>query len=190
MILRTLCPVLLIIFATSLACGQSLQIRAGANYSTVTGEDLKFHPGFYGGIQKDLPLANKRITFQPGIFYSRQSTQTEAHRYTFHYIQVPAMVNFKIGENGGILLGPQAGLLFHATNKARIGNDSNTPATSRYNSIALSLGAGPYVQASDRLRVELRCMVDVLSIGVSGSDNHMVLFQLGLAWAVKKTEAE
>ena len=189
MILR-LCPVLLIVFATSLAYGQSLQIRAGANSSTVTGDDLKIHAGFYAGIQKDLPLSNKRITFQPGIFYSRQATQTELRRFTFHYIQVPAMFNFRIGEKGGLLVGPQAGLLFHATDKTLTGNANNAPTTSQYNSIALSLGAGPYVQASEQLRIELRCMVDALSKGVGGSGDHMVLLQLGLAWAIKKTEAE
>jgi hypothetical protein len=165
-----------------------MQIRAGVNLSTVTGGEYNFHPGFYAGIQKDLALSKERITFQPGIYYSLQTTQSDDFRVAFHYLQVPAMFNFKFQKSGGILFGPQLGMLLHSTSKALDGGD-RIPITPQLNVIALSLGGGPYIKVSERCKLEFRINVDVLNVDRTSGAN-MISLQGGLAWLLSKAESE
>jgi len=189
MTLRVAFCFFMIACAASAAYCQPMQLRAGVNLSTVTGGEYDFHPGFYAGIQKDLALSKERMTFQPGIYYSLQTTQTEGLRLTFHYVQVPAMFNYRFQKNGGILFGPQLGLLLHARSKLINGN-LDVPVTSLLKAVALSLGGGPYIDISKQLKVEFRINVDVLSIDRSTSGYNMVLLQGGLAWLLSKPEAK
>lgn len=191
MILRIACFIGLT-FAASMANCQPLQLRAGMNYSSIVDDsDTKFHAGFYAGIQKDLALSRERITFQPGIFYSLQTTQRlDYERFSFHYIQVPALFNFRIAEHGGLLAGPQVGLLLHATGKFLDGKSDPVPLTSDYSSVSLSLGVGPYAEIDDHFKIELRAMYDVLGLSRNGNASNMLLLQLGLVYAFTKTKAE
>jgi hypothetical protein len=175
-------------FLATLAHAQPLQVRFGLNYSSISGDDFQYRPGFYAGIQKNVQLSttSDKVTFEPGIYYSLQATQTKSSRTTFHYLQVPMMFNFKLGEHVGLLIGPQPGMMFRATEKNLIGKATTDPVTPSFNSIALSIGGGPYVQINDQFRIEVRGMVDILGMGMVGSDNPMVLFQFGMVYTFTK----
>lgn len=180
---------LLFVVCSSIAHSQSLQLRGGLNYSTITSAEFKYQTGFYAGIQKEFPLSSERIQFQPGIYYSLQPTKDPALRYLFHYIHVPAFFNFKIGENAGLLAGSQASLLFHATRK-EINNGDTEPFTARLNTIGLSLGGGVYVNASSNVKVELRFTRDILPVGRGKGDDYWARFQLGVVWSISKSSDE
>jgi hypothetical protein len=166
-----------------------MQMRAGVNLATISGSVYSFHPGFYVGIQKDLPLSRERLTFQPGIYYSLQTTQSDVLRLTFHHVQVPAMFNLKFRKNGGIVFGPQLGMLLHATSK-QLNGDDKIPVTPRFNTIALLLGGGPYVNINEQIKLELRINIDALNVDRSTTGENMISLQGGLVWLLSKPDAE
>jgi hypothetical protein len=178
---------LLLIALSGVVNAQSIQVRAGASYTTLfgtTGIDYTFRPAFYFGIQKDLKLSD-RVAFQPGIHYSLQGGNAGGLRVALHYIQVPMNFNFRFGEKGGFTAGPQVGVLTSAKGKTKSGGKHELGTG--LNVIAAGLTAGPYVKVTPRLLVDLRLFMDLMDVDPSSvySVNNFVI-QCGVTWSLHK----
>ena len=95
-------------------------LKAGANFSTLTGEQtggLKRTTGFYGGVFYNARI-NGVFSFQPELVYSGQGTQViNGETWRLNYLNVTGL--FRYNHPSGIFLGtaPQFGLLLNAKGK-------------------------------------------------------------------------
>jgi hypothetical protein len=192
-LLRTSCALLLAMWWATDSNAQSLQIKGGLNYATVTGDtDYKFAPRFYIGVAKDIRLSNY-VSFQPELFYSLQGTRTGDSPglgldYYYHYIQMPLYFNFSIGKKAGLLWGPQIGLLSRANLKTSRGDKFVT--TPFMNPFEIQVGGGPYVKVNERLKIELRIAIGITRIDRDDDRLRNFVLQTGVAWQINKPVKE
>ena len=140
-------------------------------------------------MSKDVTLS-RVVIFQSGIYYSLQGNQTDISRNRYHYLQLPLLLNFSADpRQGGFTIGPQFGVLSRATMNYDDGPMGSVLPLAR--AVDVSLAAGPYFELTERLRLELRGVVGLTNIAADPDDRgvHLV-FQAGLAWAVKPNQSE
>ena len=105
-----------------------LGIKAGTNFSTLTGLSDEISDMF-GGLNKMgfgvhvggfLEYAfNERFSLHPEILYSRQGTDLDGHLlkvsisgyYSLNYINIPILLKVNIAEGLSVEIGPQVGFL-------------------------------------------------------------------------------
>lgn len=171
---------------------QSLQVKGGFNYATVTGDsDYRFATGFYFGVGKDLRLS-KYVSFQPELIYSLQGAKTGTNlrpwRYYYHYIQMPLYFNFSVGKKIGLLWGPTIGLLSRA--KVHTDQGDEFVITPFMNPFEIQIGGGPYFNVNDRLKIELRIAIGVTRIDRDDDRLRNFGLQPGLVWMITKPPSE
>lgn len=187
-LLKAACVVSLVVWWVTDSTAQSLAVKGGLNYATLTGPgNNSFRPGFYFGLSHDISLS-KHVSFQPEILYSLQGTYREPTRYYYHYVQLPLYFDFKIGEKGGLLWGPQIGVLARAnTRDTRNEGLSILPMMKPFD---ISIGGGPYAKISDRVKAELRISFGVVEISRENESIRNLLIQVGASWAINKRDDE
>ncbi|MBU2997969.1 PorT family protein [Cellulophaga baltica] len=115
------------LFAQSWSDEFQLGVKAGANLSTVTGDDSS-DPGhrtsFYAGLLAEAPITEK-LSLQPEVFYSRQGFDINDNpngsdtEYQLDYIQVPVLLKVYLVDGLNIQAGPQFGF--------KVNEDINIP---------------------------------------------------------------
>jgi Outer membrane protein beta-barrel domain len=101
-------------------------IKAGVNFSTITGDDaqdVKTLVGFYAGFFYNV-LINEMFSFQPELVYSGQGAKfedTDNARLKLNYLLLTALFRYNTQSGFFIGTGPQFGLLLSAKVK-----DDNT----------------------------------------------------------------
>jgi len=114
---------IIVVFATALtaySANAQWGVKAGANFSTLTGEQtggLKRTTGFYGGIFYNARI-NSIFSFQPELVYSGQGTEViRIEKWRLNYLNVTGL--FRYNHPSGIFVGsgPQFGLLLNAKGK-------------------------------------------------------------------------
>lgn len=171
----------------TLALAQSVDVRAGINMATVTGEPrYTFMPAYYLGLAKDLSIS-KHVSFRPEVYYSLQGAHRDEERLWLHYVQMPLFFNFDVSEKVGIAWGPQIGLM----TRANLRNDAREtyPALVVMNKFEVEVGGGPYYKINERLRVELRVLIGVTEYHHDDGLRNLVL-QGGVAWSINKLPSE
>lgn len=184
---------LVALLAPSLSTAQSFRVKGGANFGSVIGEDApddkSLFVGFYLGIAKDFQLS-KKIQFQPGMVYSLQGYRWGGNiSNRFHFVQMPLNFMFNIGENGGIMAGPQLCVLTRAVSR-NVDTDGKYIMTPLIRNVTVALGAGPYIHINDRATLELRAVVDLSKFDGAESLMNLLCVQAGLSFSFNKPETE
>lgn len=133
-------------FSLTAASAQlKLGIKAGANFSTITGEDygtVKMIAGFNAGILASIPL-NSKFSLQPEFMYSGQGAQSTEAGVTGtlhnHYMNIPVLIKYNNPTGIFVETGPQLGLLLSAQFKFPDFSENEKP---NYKSTDLSWAFG------------------------------------------------
>lgn len=164
-----------------------LLVKGGPGICNVIGDDApddkSFFLGFYLGVARDFQLS-KKVQFQPAMIYSLQGYHWgNSSVDRFHYLQMPLNFKFGIGKQGGIMVGPQFGVLTKAS--AEIAG-SKFNITSAIKTLTVSFGAGPYVRAGDRVTLEARAVIDLSNFDRAGSYIQLFVVQAGVSVLINK----
>jgi hypothetical protein len=142
--------ILAIVFLAGITClsaNAQIQfgVKAGANFSTLTGSDangVKTKVGFQGGVLAGIPLAGS-FSLQPEVNYSMQGAKaTEVGMdYTLaqNYLNVPVLFKYKHESGFFAETGPQIGFLMSAK---VTGDGTNVNVKSDYKSTDFSWAFG------------------------------------------------
>lgn len=118
-------------FSGALAQQSQFGIKAGVNYSTLSGNDMgetDYLPGFHAGLIAEFKLSPK-FALQPELLYSLEGAESsldmEIDEFFFSseqklklgYINLPVMAKFYVSEDFSFQAGPQVGYLVSAKNE-------------------------------------------------------------------------
>ena len=111
---------------------QSVQlgIKAGANYSNVTGSNLKTSPivNYHAGLVAKIGIS-KGLSFQPELLYTTQGASYDTaltdYKNELGYIVIPAMLQIHLSKSISLDMGPQVGFLLSEKNNFDV-QKSNT----------------------------------------------------------------
>jgi len=123
------------ILTFSFASAQDIKfgVKAGANFSTLTGDavadDVEMKPGFHAGGLVEIKFTDK-LSLQPEVLFSLQGAKTSDRfddglgniertesKVNLSYINVPVMLKFYPVKGFFIQAGPQVGFLVSAKSK-------------------------------------------------------------------------
>jgi hypothetical protein len=113
---------LLILLVTFISINLSAQtyfgFKVGANFANFVGdvENNAIKPSFHVGGVAEIQITDV-FSVQPEILFSMQGYQDKDDsliKYNYHYVNVPLMVKYFVGENVSIDAGPQVGLLLYS----------------------------------------------------------------------------
>lgn len=93
---------------------QRFGVKGGLNYSTVSGDNYSYKPGFHVGIFALFNLA-ENIKLSPEIVYSGQGAKSSGGQFDYNYVNVPVLVNIHETKHIFFQLGAQFGFLTSAT---------------------------------------------------------------------------
>lgn len=174
--MKKLYLLLLTVFSLAAADAQvQFGVKAGANFSTLTGdnsEGIKTKVGFHAGALVSLPLFNE-FSLQPEVVYSGQGYKFSGSGFTGtgsnSYVNVPVL--FKYNNPTGFFAetGPQVGFLISA--KAKMDGQDNVDTKDAYNSVDFSWALG------------IGYLIKPMNIGID------VRYNLGLSNVVKDSNA-
>ena len=93
------------------ANAQGFGIRAGANFSDITGTgfDTKVKTGLYVGVFKEIPLVKSLLFVQPEIQYSQEGFDSDIENVEIDYISVPILAKVYALKLLSFETGPQFG---------------------------------------------------------------------------------
>ena len=150
------------------SCAQSIGVRGGVGYSTlsggkISGSEIKGRGGFYAGAFAELPILGV-LAVQPEVSYSEQGARwsldeggkTNSVQLKTSYINVPLLAKVRIG-NMALLVGPQLGILT-GTPAHELSLSGTTVKLSRdtFAAFDFSLGAGLEFTVAKGLFLDLR----------------------------------
>jgi hypothetical protein len=112
--MRSLKILLLSIFVAAVsmtAKAQGFGVRAGANFSDITGTglDTKVKTGLYVGVFKEIPLVKSLLFVQPEIQYSQEGFDNDFQDVKIDYISFPIMAKVYALKLLSFETGPQFG---------------------------------------------------------------------------------
>ncbi|WP_306353877.1 porin family protein [Flavobacterium sp. '19STA2R22 D10 B1'] len=96
----------------------SFGVKAGANFSTVTGgsfnESPDYKTGFHAGLVAEIPIADNIFSIQPEVLYSTQGFKSNdallgKSEYKLDYITVPVLAKLYVVKGLSFEVGPQMG---------------------------------------------------------------------------------
>lgn len=120
-------------------------LKAGANFSTWTGEgtaESSFKTSFYAGGFASVPVS-KHFAIQPELMYSGEGVDHTLLTYTDHYIRMPLLIQYRHASGFHVEAGPQLGLLLKSTAKHKSGEpdtDANGVRRNLESSVAIGFG--------------------------------------------------
>jgi len=108
-----------------------LGLKAGANFSTISGDDtdnVKTLTAFHVGGVAEVPVSDN-FSVQPELLYSSQGAKYEESegydgKFKFDYINVPVMAKFNVSNGLSLEAGPQVGFLMSAKDEYNSTGDS------------------------------------------------------------------
>lgn len=118
-------------------------LRAGANFTTITGEnaagadvDYKIKSGFHAGVNAEIPFGSG-LYLQPGVLYSQKGAEVEANgaEIRLSYVEVPVNLLYKPVLGAGRLLlgaGPYLGVGTNGRVKTTNGTKADVEFTTDY----------------------------------------------------------
>jgi len=168
-------------------------VKAGANFSTLTGSDVsgaKTLVGFHGGGLVSVPIFST-FTLQPEVLYSMQGAKgTESETdITLHqnYVNVPVLFKYNHASGFFAATGPQIGFLVSA--KAKEGGET-TDVKSYYKSTDFSWAVAiGYKLPSINAGIDVRYNFGLTNIAdYSGADVKNSVFQVGLFYLFGQTK--
>ncbi len=125
---RTIITLAVFIIATKTAMSQdfSFGLKAGANFTKITGTSFKdeFNLSYQAGAFMEIAI-NKKIGIQPEFLFSQSKGTTVAaggiltatnSNYELNYINIPLLLRYKIGKILVLNLGPQYSILLNNDN--------------------------------------------------------------------------
>lgn len=170
--------ILTIVFLAAVSCLSSnaqiqFGVKAGANFSTLTGSDVsgaKTKVGFQGGVLVGVPLADV-LSLQPEVNYSMQGAKSSSSGVNFslseNYLNVPVL--FKYNHESGFFAetGPQIGFLLSAKVSGG-GNSVDVKSDYKSTDFSWAFGLG-YLVKSINAGIDARYNLGLTNIAASGS---------------------
>lgn len=179
-------------FATSNAQFQ-FGVKAGANFSTLSGSDVqdaKSLVGLNAGVFAKLPIAHS-LSIQPELLYSGQGAKfdngTFTETQTVNYFNIPVLLKYHNFTGFFLETGPQFGFLLSANDKIS-GNSASDKAYFKSSDFSWVFGVG-YKIPTTQLSIDARYALGISNIedtdktGNTGKI-HNGQFQIGLMYAL------
>lgn len=136
--------------ATAQETGNSIGLKGGLNYSTVTKGDFEQGPdartSFFVGLVGEIPIISKVISIQPEAIYSRQGFEYhnllgDRMQYKLDYLNFPILAKLHLFKGLSLEAGPQFG--FKISEKTDYKGENNAPPQeNNYNSFDTALAGG------------------------------------------------
>jgi hypothetical protein len=163
-----------LVLTSNTISAQKFGIRAGANFSDISGNDIyntSAKTGLYVGVYKEIPLVKSLLFIQPEIQYSQEGFETKGFKDTkIDYLTVPILAKIYVVKLLSFETGPQFGFVV-SDNVDILDKNSFVPSWAFGASLNLPLGLSintRYISALD----------DTFD-GVSGKNQ---VFQVGAAF--------
>jgi hypothetical protein len=155
------------------ANAQGFGIRAGANFSDVTGTglDTSVKTGLYVGIFKEIPLIKSLLFVQPEIQYSQEGFSTNIDDVKVDYITLPIMAKVYALKLLSFETGPQFG--FPISDNLESGD---------VKSFVTSWGVGMSLNLPLHLSINARYVTGLTDTFDSIDSNKSQVFQVGAAF--------
>lgn len=96
----------------------NLGVKAGVNFSTLTGDtetDLENKTGYHIGAIAELGL-NDKFSIQPELIYSTQGAKWKDVDFKINYINVPVLAKIYVVKSFSVMAGPQFGYVIDDNN--------------------------------------------------------------------------
>lgn len=186
--MKKLYLLLLTVFSLAVANAQvRFGVKAGANFSNFTGDDLdgaKTKVGFHAGALVALPLFSD-FTLQPEVVYSGQGYKVSENQFSgklnADYINVPIL--FKYNNPTGFFAetGPQIGFLMSAKAKISGQDDVDVKDESKSTDFSWAIGIG-YLLKDVNLGLDVRYNLGLSNLNKDSGDGNSKnsVFQVGL----------
>lgn len=161
-----------------LSCNAQVQfgVKAGANFSTLTGSDVsgaKTKVGFQGGVLVGVPLAGS-FCLQPEVNYSMQGAKASTSGADFslsqNYLNVPVLFKYKHESGFFAETGPQIGFLMSAKLSGG-GNSVDVKSDCKSTDFSWAFGLG-YLVKSVNAGIDARYNLGLTNNETSGSNSN------------------
>jgi hypothetical protein len=174
--MRSLKILLLSVFAAAVsmtAKAQGFGIRAGANFSDVTGTglDTSAKTGLYVGVFREIPLIKSLLFVQPEIQYSQEGFDSDFQNVKVDYISFPIMAKVYAVKLLSFETGPQFG--FPISDNLDAGD---------VNSFVTSWGFGMSLNLPFHLSINARYVTGLTDTFDAIDSNKSQVFQVGAAF--------
>jgi hypothetical protein len=188
---------LLCLFALTALAQPGIGLKAGANYSSLSGYTGDQRLSLHAGLFVHVPL-NDKWSFQPELIYSGEGRHfviegDETHEeikglITLDYAALPIMFRFNPGSRFFIEAGPQIAVLVAAHSKGSGTDDMNMKRSFSNGQFSLNMGAG--ISVNQRIAVYGRYSMGMTDITPNNSDaNKSSAGQLGISFRLGKQKA-
>jgi hypothetical protein len=167
---------------------QTLGLKGGLNLATLDNSqsaDFNSRLSYHAGLLINVPVGDQ-IAVQPEVIYSSQGAKYTLagleHDLAINYINIPIMLQAKVGKGFYAEVGPQLGLLTGVKDKA---NDIETGffTTDDFKKSDVSLGIGLGYRGTSGLGLNARYNLGVTDINKVGSNNlKNNVLQIGLSF--------
>lgn len=158
-----------IAFGTLNAQDMKFGVKAGANFSNLTGDvDADGRTGFYFGGLVDFAISEK-FHVQPEVLYSMEGAKDAE----LDFVRIPIMAKYYVMDGLNLQAGPLLGF--------KVGGEEFTDEATK--SIDFGLGLGGAYEMSMGVFVDLRYNIGLSNISdVDGFDAGTSAFQVGLGY--------
>jgi hypothetical protein len=191
---KTLILALLCLFVLTALAQPGIGLKAGANYSSLSGYSGDQRLSIHAGLFVHVPI-NDKWSFQPELIYSGEGrhyvvpTDGEHEELkgliTLDYVALPIMFRFNPGSRFFIEAGPQIAVLVAAHSKGLGTDDMNMKRSFSNGQFSLNAGAG--ISLNQRIAVYGRYSMGMTNITPSNSNaNKSSAGQVGIAFRLGK----
>ncbi|HEY6143953.1 MAG TPA: porin family protein [Flavobacterium sp.] len=151
---------------------QSWGIRAGANFSTVSGSDVNAdsQTGYYAGIYRQFGIIPDLLYVQPELQFSKQGFDTEIKNFDLNYIHLPIMAKIYVVKLLSFETGPQFGYLV-----------SDNGDNLDFNSMDTCWDFGMSINLPFRLSIDARYITGLNEL-IDGTDSKNQVIQVGASF--------
>lgn len=165
-------------------------LKGGLNLATLSSSDNSLNSlyenrvGFHVGALAQVNLS-PQIAIQPEVVYSSQGTKfpngSSKENLALNYVNIPVMVQAKIGSGVYAEAGPQLGILTSVNDKIN-GTETNFLSKQDFKSTDVALGFGLGYQGTSGIGIDARYNLGLTDINNSGRSNNIKnnVLQIGL----------
>ena len=145
----------------------SLQPKAGFVLSSVSGEDLRFKPGFQAGLEGQYQI-NNWFGLSAGLLYTTEGTKVKDVDWKLNlgYINIPIMAKFYVTKGLSLNAGLQPGIMVSAKEKYNEGGISwDKDVKDGCNGFDLSIPLSIAYEFTNGLTLEARYTTGLTNVG-------------------------
>lgn len=172
----------------------NLGLKGGLNLSTWSnnnsGVGYKNRPGFHAGLTAQVNV-NPHFAIQPEVVYSSQGTKytigDQEHNLSLNYVNIPLMLQAKVGGGLYAQAGPQIGFLMSTSDKV---NDVETNffSTDDFKRTDVAIGFGLGYSGVSPIGVDARYNLGLTNINDVGNNSiKNNVLQIGLTYRLGGT---